>query len=126
MFDAVDPLINDREMPTLAPDLMASGLVFRAAWFSLAGALAVLLWQRQAVVRLLSVQMALLLFHLTALVPIAELLISSDNCRCATLQTRCWPTNAHEPLAMVGAMKPSVHFHTGQVIVLRDVPMGRW
>ena len=113
------PLINDPEMPTLAPDLMASGLVFRAAaWFSLAGALAVLLWQRQAVVRLLSVQMALLLFHLTALVPIAEL---ADQLRQLPVRNAADTLLAHqrpgEPLAMVGAMKPSVHFHTGQVIV---------
>ena len=113
------PLINDPEMPTLASDLMASGLVFRAAaCFTLAGGLAVLLWQRQAVLRLLSVQMSLLMFHLTALIPIAEL---ADQLRQLPVRNAADTLLANqrpgEPLAMVGAMKPSVHFHTGQVIV---------
>ena len=113
------PLINDPEMPTLASDLMASGLVFRAAaCFTLAGGLAVLLWQRQAVLRLLSVQVSLLMFHLTALIPIAEL---ADQLRQLPVRNAADTLLANqrpgEPLAMVGAMKPSVHFHTGQVIV---------
>ena len=89
------PLINDPEMPTLAADLMASGLVFRAAgWFTLAGGLAVLLWRRQAVVRLLSVQMSLMLFHLTSLIPIAELADQLRQLPVRNAATRCLPTNA--------------------------------
>ena len=113
------PLINDPEMPTLAVDLLASGFVLRAAgWFTLAGLLGLLLTSCHGVVRLLAMQMPLLLFHLTALVPIAEL---GDQLRQLPVRQvakqMIREQRPGEPLAMVGAMKPSLHFHTGQVVV---------
>ena len=113
------PLINDPEMPTLSVDLLASGFVLRAAvWFTLAGVLCVVFWRRSGTVRLLAMQASLVMFHLTALIPIAEL---GDQLRqrpvrdAAEQMTR--QRNPGEPLAMVGAMKPSLHFHTGEVVV---------
>ena len=115
------PWINDPEMPTLSRDLLASGDVSRAAiWFSLAAliGLALLLQRRRAGVGLLAMLVPLLLFHLTALVPISEL---ADQLRQAPVRDAAermlQQRRPDEPLAMVGAMKPSLHFHTGEVIV---------
>ena len=113
------PLISDPEMPTLAPDLLASGFVLRAAgWFTAAGLIGVLLHRRDALVALLGMQGALVLFHLTALVPIAEL---ADQLRQQPVRQAAARMSEsrqeREPLAMVGAMKPSLHFYTGRVIL---------
>ena len=113
------PLISDPEMPTLAPDLLASGFVLRAAgWFTVAGLIGVLLHRRDALVALLAMQGALVLFHITALVPIAEL---ADQLRQRPVRQAADQMNLsrreREPLAMVGAMKPSLHFYTGRVIL---------
>ena len=115
------PLINDPEMPSLSVDLLASGYVIQAAiWFSVAAVLGLLalVLRRTAALGLLAMQAPLLLFHLTALIPTSEL---ADRLRQVPvrdaaekmMQTRL----ADEPLAMVGAMKPSLHFHTGEVIL---------
>ena len=113
------PLINDPEMPSLSRDLLESGLVLRAAaWFSLAGILGFWLAKRSGAVRLLAMQGPLLLFHLTALVPIAELgdQLRQEPVRLAAEQIRRSRRDS-EPVAMVGAMKPSLHFHTGQIVL---------
>jgi 4-amino-4-deoxy-L-arabinose transferase-like glycosyltransferase len=113
--------IRDPEMPSLASDLLGSGLVWRAAlWFSLAAVLSslVLFQRKSAAMGLLSMQIPLLLFHVSALIPIAEL---ADQLRQVPVRQVADQMNKQhrpgEPLAMVGAMKPSLHFHTGQVIV---------
>ena len=115
------PLIDDPEMPTLSVDLLASGLLgWAAVWFSAAAALgALLLLQRRAAAQaLLAMQGCLLGFHLTALIPIAEL---ADRLRqrpvrdAASLMLS--QQRSGEPMVMVGAMKPSLHFYTGQVIL---------
>ena len=74
--------------------------------------------RRIAVVRLLAVQLPLLCFHLASLIPIAELAdqLRQLPVRQAT-QTLINQQRSGEPLAMVGAMKPSVHFYAGQVIL---------
>ena len=113
------PLINDPEMPSLSRDLLASGFVLRAAvCFSLAGILCLCFARRSGAVRLLAVQGALLLFHLTALVPIAELgdQLRQKPVRLAAEQI-LKERRAAEPLAMVGVMKPSLHFNTGQIVL---------
>ena len=113
------PLINDPEMPTLSVDLLASGFVLRAgAWFTLAGLLCCLLWRRAGLIRLLTMQASLLLFHLNALIPIAELgdQLRQRPVRDAAVQMEL-QRQPGEPLAMVGAMKPSLHFHTGDVVL---------
>ena len=115
------PLIDDPEMPTLSVDLLASGLLGLAAvWFSAAAALgALLLLQRRAAAQaLLAMQACLLGFHLTALVPIAEL---ADRLRQLPVRDAAAlmlsQQRSGEPMVMVGAMKPSLHFYTGQVIL---------
>ena len=91
-----------------------------AVWFSAAAALGagLLLQRRAAAQALLAMQGCLLGFHLTALVPIAEL---ADRLRqqpvrdAASLMLS--QQRSGEPMVMVGAMKPSLHFYTGQVIL---------
>jgi len=115
------PLIDDPEMPTLSVDLLASGfLKWAAVWFSAAAALgAVLLLQHRAAAKaLLALQGCLLGFHLTALIPIAEL---ADRLRQQPVRDASSlmlsQQRSGEPMVMVGAMKPSLHFYTGQVIL---------
>ena len=111
--------INDPEMPTLATDLLASELVLRAAvFFSVLVLLGVWLAWRPRPGRLLALQGPLVVFQLFAFLPMwalgdkvrqlpvrraAELLLASQK--------------PLEPLVMVGAMKPSLHFYTDQVVV---------
>ena len=113
------PLIEDPEMPTLVNDLLASGLVLRAAgWFSVAGLLGVLLLRRSPIQRVIAMQLPLVLFHLTALIPIAEL---ADQLRQRPVrdvaEQMLQQRRPDEALAMVGVMKPSLHFYTSTVIL---------
>ena len=113
------PSIRDPEMPSLAVDLLSSGLVHRAAICVVAAVLIGLItWRRTPVQGLLAMQAPLLLFHLTALVPIAQL---ADQLRQQPVRDVARQMLEHqrpgEPLAMIGAMKPSLHFYTNQVIV---------
>lgn len=113
------PLIDDPEMPTLVQDLLASGLVLRAgAWFTLAVLLGVFTLRRAPVQRVVAMQLPLVLFHLTALIPIAEL---ADQLRQRPVRDVAAQMLQHqrgdEPLAMVGVMKPSLHFYTKKIVL---------
>ena len=63
-------------------------------------------------------QACLLGFHLTALISIAEL---ADRLRQQPVRDAAAlmlsQQRSGEPMVMVGAMKPSLHFYTGQVIL---------
>ena len=116
------PLIQDPEMPTLPAELLASGLVLRAAvCFSVAALLGLWLARRTPVPEgLLAMQGPLVVFQLVALLPMIFL---GDRVRqlpvreAAAEMLRQQRQQPQEPLAMVGAMKPSLHFYTGQVVV---------
>ena len=119
-------LISDPEMPSLADDLLSSGLVMRGAfWFTVAALLALVLWARDAATRALSLQLPLLLFHVTALLPIAGL---ADQLRQQPVRQAAADMLEHrlpqEPLAMVGRMKPSLHFQTRQVVLFEGRSSG--
>ena len=120
------PLISDPELPTLPAELLASGAVLRAAaCFSLALLLALVLARGPAQWRpfwLLGSQLALVLFVLTALLPMVRL---GDRVRqlpvrqvAADVVTLRRPG---EPLAMVGILKPSLHYYTRQVVLYEGV-----
>ena len=114
------PLIDDPEMPTLSVDLMASSLLkWAAVWFSAAAALGagLLLQRRAAAQALLAMQGCLLGFHLTALVPSPNSPIVCVSSRCDAASLMLSQQRSGEPMVMVGAMKPSLHFYTGQVIL---------
>ena len=113
------PLIDDPEMPTLPAELLASRLVLRAAvCFSIAVVLGLWMARKKASGRLLAVQGPLVVFQLIALIPMIGL---GDRVRQLPVRqaaaTMLRVQKPSEPLAMVGAMKPSLHFYTKQVVV---------
>ena len=114
------PLINDPEMPTLASALQGSPLVpLVAACWLLAGLLGWLCRRRPAL-RLLALQLPLVLFVPAGLLPLWSV---GDRLRgepvrrmAAALQREGRPG---EPVAMVGVLKPSLHYY-GRRVVLYD------
>jgi len=120
------PLIHEPELPTLPAEMLASGDLPKAALcFALAllGAL-VLLWRRLPWHQgwLLSQQVPLVAFVLTALLPLVQL---GDRLRqlpvrqvAAAVVSQRLPG---EPLAMVGILKPSLHFYTDQVVLYEGI-----
>jgi 4-amino-4-deoxy-L-arabinose transferase-like glycosyltransferase len=104
------PLIQDPEMPTLPAELLASGLVFRAALcFTVAALLGLLTLVRTLDGRLLAVQGPL---------PMIEL---GDRVRQLPVRqvagTVVSQRRPGEPVAMIGVLKPSLHFYTRQVVL---------
>ena len=113
------PLINDPEMPSLPAELLASRLVIRAAvCFSIAVILGLWMIRRPTPGRLLAMQGPLVVFQLVALIPMMSL---GDRVRQLPIRnaaaTMLRFQKPSEPLAMIGAMKPSLHFYTNQIIV---------
>ena len=113
------PLIQDPEMPTLPAELLASGLVLRAAvCVVLAAVLGICSLLRPVSGRLLAWQGPLVVFQLIALLPMIEL---GDRVRQLPVRTVAQQVlkqrQPGEPLAMIGVLKPSLHFYTGQVVV---------
>lgn len=113
------PLIQDPEMPTLPSELLASGLVIRAAvCFSVAVLLGI--WSLLGAVpaRLLAWQGPMVLFQIFALVPMIQL---GDRVRQLPVRQVAKQVveqrRQGEPLAMIGVLKPSLHFYTDQVVV---------
>ena len=119
------PLIHEPELPTLPAELLASGLLGRAAaCFGVAALGGVLLawpepWRRGW---LLLQQLALGGFVVIALVPMIEL---GDRLRQRPVRQVAAAAVAQrrpqEPLAMVGILKPSLHFYADQVVVYEGV-----
>ena len=123
------PLIHDPEMPTLSSDLLASGLVLRAALcFSLATLIGIWLWFRglgpggagrgQPAGWLLALQLPVVAFQLVAVLPMWHL---GDGVRgqpvrdMAAAVTRL--ARPGERLAMVGILKPSLHYYSRRVVL---------
>lgn len=120
------PLIREPELPGLPAALLASGLVLRAAGcFALALLLALLLWLRPgrwAGAWLPAQQLALVLFALTALQPLVAL---GDRQRQWPVRRIAEAVTAErlptEPLAMVGILKPSLHYYSRQVVLFEGL-----
>jgi 4-amino-4-deoxy-L-arabinose transferase-like glycosyltransferase len=125
------PLIRDPELPTLAPALLRSGLLPLAAFLWLLAALLGLwkgIWkgklqgQQQASWRLLALQAPLVLFVPLVLVPAWSL---GDRLR--GLPVRQMAAAVHnqsspaEPLAMVGILKPSLHYYSRRLVIYEGV-----
>ncbi|QEY33253.1 glycosyltransferase family 39 protein [Synechococcus sp. RSCCF101] len=120
------PLIQDPEMPQLPAELMASGYVLRAAvCFSVASALALALALRPRSGGLLAVQGALVAFQVTALMPMWLL---GDRVRQLPVRVMATEVERHirpgEPLAMVGIMKPSLHFYSRRPVTFEGRSAG--
>ena len=115
------PLINEPELPTLPAELLASGLLMRAALcFGVALLAAVLLRAQRG--WLLAQQLAMATFVVAALQPLVGL---GDRVRQQPLRRIATAAvaarRAGEPLAMVGILKPSLHFYTDQVVIYEGV-----
>ncbi len=118
------PLIQDPEMPTLPAEMLASGLVVRAGLcFGLAVGLALALaWSRWRPAWLAAMQVALVLFGVSALEPLMEL---GDRVRQLPVRQIAAEVvrlrRPGEPLAMVGTLKPSLHYYTRQVVIFEGL-----
>ncbi|MDM7954062.1 MAG: glycosyltransferase family 39 protein [Cyanobium sp. CZS 25K] len=117
------PLIRDPEMPTLAAELDGSPLVpLVAACWLLAGLLGWIARRRRPPLRLLALQLPLALFVPTALLPLWSV---GDRLRgepvrrmAAALQREGRPG---EPVAMVGVLKPSLHYYGRRVVIYEGI-----
>ena len=120
------PLIQDPEMPTLPAEMLASGLVVRSGLcFALAGVLGLGLALGQRRWRpawLAAMQLALVLFGVSALEPLMGL---GDRVRQLPVRQIASEVvrlrRAGEPLAMVGTLKPSLHYYTRQVVIFEGL-----
>ena len=120
------PLIREPELPGLPAELLASGLVLRAAaCFTLALLVALLLWWRPGrwgVAWLPAQQLALVLFAVTALQPLVAL---GDRQRQLPVRRIAAAAVAQrhpaEPLAMVGILKPSLHYYSRRVVLFEGL-----
>ncbi|MEI6358751.1 MAG: glycosyltransferase family 39 protein [Synechococcus sp. ELA619] len=118
------PLIQAPEMPTLPAEMLASGLVVRAGLcFGLAVGLALALaWSRWRPAWLAAMQLALVLFGVSALEPLMEL---GDRVRQLPVRQIAAEVvrlrRPGEPLAMVGTLKPSLHYYTRQVVIFEGI-----
>jgi len=120
------PLIVEPELPTLPAELIASGAVLRAGGcFALALVAGLLLWRAPrpwGQAWLLLQQLAMGLFVLTSLVPMIGL---GDRLRQLpirrTAEAVIRQRRPQEPLAMVGILKPSLHYYTNQVVIYEGI-----
>ena len=113
------------EMPTLPQELLASGrLPLAAACFALAALLGLVAgWRRGNPAALLAVQLPLVAFVLAVLLPLAQLgdrLRAEPVRRLAVSAQRQSPMAAPSHLAMVGMLKPSLHFYGRRVVVYEE------
>jgi 4-amino-4-deoxy-L-arabinose transferase-like glycosyltransferase len=112
------PLIRDAEMPTLAAELQAGHwLLLAAALFALA-LLAALLARGQGPGRLLALQLPIVVFVPLVLLPSWAL---GDRLRGLPVRQMAALVNRQarpgEPLAMVGILKPSLHYYSRRVVI---------
>ena len=120
------PLIVDPEMPTLASDLLAGRWLWLAGGlFALAGALPLGFGERGPRA-LLALQLPLLAFVPLVLLPGWAL---GDRLRSEPVRAMAVLVNAQarpgEALAMVGILKPSLHYYARRVVVYEGVkPFG--
>jgi len=114
------PLIEAPEMPTLVAELVAAPWVPLGAAF---WALALLLgawagWRKDALGGLLALQLPLAAFVPAVLLPLVEL---GDRLRAAPVRELADQARSArrpgEPLAMVGLLKPSLHYYGRQVVL---------
>ena len=111
--------LNDPEIPNFSEELTNSFLIEKAGFtFLLIALLGIIFSSRKIYGKLFILQIPLLLSHFLVVLPTFDL---ADRLRQLPLrkasQLLVNSQNINEPLVMVGAMKPSIHFYTNQVIV---------
>lgn len=117
------PLIRDPELPTLPAELIREGRLPLAGLCWLAAALLGWAFSRAShPARLLALQLPLVLFVPLALLPSWAL---GDRLRGEPVRAMAASINrqAHpgEPLAMVGILKPSLHYYSRRVVIYEGI-----
>ncbi len=118
------PAIQDPELPTLPAGILASGRLWAAAacWL-LAAALGWILRRRPWPQPLLLQQLPLVAFVPLALIPLWGL---GDQLRGAPVRAMAAAVARQarpgEPLAMVGILKPSLHYYSRRVVLYEGIP----
>ena len=112
-------LLNDPEIPDFSKELMDSFITYKAgSVFLFIAFIGIILSYRKIHGKLLIFQIPLVLSHLFMVLPTFEL---ADRLRQLPLRQASElllnSQNPNEPIVMVGAMKPSIHFYTNQVII---------
>ena len=112
------PLIQEPELPTLPAELLASQRLWLAAAWALLAILLAWCGRRRPPLALLGLQLPLVLFVLTVLLPLWTM---GDRLRglpvrqmAAAVGRQALP---REPLAMVGILKPSLHYYSNRVVI---------
>ena len=113
------PSINDPEIPGFGKELLNSHIgLWAAFFFSSAFFVALFFNARSRSGVLLAIQIPLIFAQLFVLLPLLNL---ADRARQKPIRDIAemiiQSKNENEPIAMVGAIKPSLHFYTDQVIV---------
>ncbi len=117
------PLINDPEMPTLAATLDGSPFIpLVAAFWLLAGLLGWIFRRRCPPLRLLALQLPLVLFVPTALIPLWSV---GDRLRGGPVRQMAAALHREgrpgESVAMVGVLKPSLHYYGRRVVIYEGI-----
>tara|TARA_Y100001968_G_scaffold330269_1_gene381646 strand:- start:705 stop:2537 length:1833 start_codon:yes stop_codon:yes gene_type:complete len=112
-------VLSDPEMPNFSEELMNSFLTYKAGFvFLLIAFLGIIFSSRKVFGKLLILQIPLAISHCFIVIPTFDL---ADRLRQLPLRQASalilHSQKINEPLVMVGAMKPSVHFYTNQVVV---------
>ena len=112
-------LLNDPEIPNFSEELSNSFLIEKAGFiFLLIAVLGIIFYFRKIYGKLFILQIPIFLSHFLIVLPTFDL---ADRLRQLPLRQASElflnSQNINEPLVMVGAMKPSIHFYTNQVIV---------
>jgi|APCry1669188879_1035177.scaffolds.fasta_scaffold11240_2 4-amino-4-deoxy-L-arabinose transferase-like glycosyltransferase len=116
------PLIQDPELPTLPAELLASGRLWLASACVLLAPLLGWLWRRRSPLALLGLQLPMVLFVVTALLPLWAM---GDRLRGLPVRQMAAAVGRQaaprEPLAMVGILKPSLHYYSGRVVIYEGI-----
>tara|TARA_Y100001968_G_scaffold53543_1_gene44598 strand:- start:42 stop:1880 length:1839 start_codon:yes stop_codon:yes gene_type:complete len=112
-------LINDLEIPDLSEELVNSFLIEKATFiFILIAFLGIIFSSSKIHGKLLILQIPIVLSHFLVVLPTFDL---ADRLRQLPLRQASElllnSKNTNESIVMVGAMKPSIHFYTNQVII---------
>ncbi len=112
-------LLNDPEMPNFSEELTNSFLIDKAVFvFILIAFLGIIFSHRKMYGKLLILQLPLVLSHFLIVLPTFDL---ADRLRQLPLRQASElllnSKGKNEPIVMVGAMKPSIHFYTNQIVV---------
>jgi len=112
-------LFNDPEIPNFSEELTNSFLIVKAGLiFLLIAVLGIVFSSRKIYGKLLILQIPIFFSHFLIVLPTFDL---ADRLRQLPLRKASEliinSQKRNEPLVMVGAMKPSIHFYTNQVVV---------